>query len=344
MARATHQQLAALSRAMLELYETASLETLGPDFTRIMRGVVQSDFEVLNWAEENGTLPKAHCEREHPPIEILNSHIHQHPTYPLYLKFLQTRDPALRVARWTDHVNLQKFRETALHREFFRPLETNYHLHVLALGQGENAHLALSFQRKRQDFTEEEKLLLYLTAPHLEQSYAQANLRARVEKAIADSVNAKPELMIVSTVSESVRHCTPGARRLCEEQFPGKTSDEAAARILQDAKMRGSRIFVSSRFVAECLGPVRLREGDTVWLLEFAETSPAPRKPSLAGKGLTGRESEVLGWVAEGKTNEEIAIILGAKAGTIRKHMENIHRKLGVENRNAAAAMARGDL
>ena len=64
--------------------------------------------------------------------------------------------------------------------------------------------------------------------------------------------------------------------------------------------------------------------------------SPAP----LEKLGLTPRESEVLFWVAQGKTNGAIATILGASEGTIRKHLENIFGKLAVENRAGASLVA----
>jgi DNA-binding CsgD family transcriptional regulator len=52
---------------------------------------------------------------------------------------------------------------------------------------------------------------------------------------------------------------------------------------------------------------------------------------------LSAREHQVAQWVAEGKSNEEIAIILGISAHTVKNHLERIFRKLGVENRCAAA-------
>jgi DNA-binding CsgD family transcriptional regulator len=55
--------------------------------------------------------------------------------------------------------------------------------------------------------------------------------------------------------------------------------------------------------------------------------------------GLTLRESEVLYWVAKGKTNRDIGDILGTSPRTITKHMEHILPKLGVETRTAAAHM-----
>jgi DNA-binding NarL/FixJ family response regulator len=56
--------------------------------------------------------------------------------------------------------------------------------------------------------------------------------------------------------------------------------------------------------------------------------------------GLTTREREVLTWIAQGKTNYEIGVILSACTGTICKHVERILSKLCVENRTAAAGMA----
>ena len=60
----------------------------------------------------------------------------------------------------------------------------------------------------------------------------------------------------------------------------------------------------------------------------------------LGSLGLTPRETEVLTWVAQGKTNYEIGVILSARTRTICKHVERILSKLCVENRTSAAAIA----
>ena len=60
----------------------------------------------------------------------------------------------------------------------------------------------------------------------------------------------------------------------------------------------------------------------------------------LTSLGLTGREAEVLTWIARGKGNYEIGVILGTKRRTVSKHVEHILGKLNVENRTAAAAIA----
>ncbi len=66
------------------------------------------------------------------------------------------------------------------------------------------------------------------------------------------------------------------------------------------------------------------------------EPTPAQLEPL----GLTPREAEVLFWVARGKTNDEIATVLGIGLTTVKKHLESTYAKLGVENRTTAAAMA----
>jgi DNA-binding NarL/FixJ family response regulator len=69
--------------------------------------------------------------------------------------------------------------------------------------------------------------------------------------------------------------------------------------------------------------------------------SAASAEPSqLEGLGLTPREAEILLWVSQGKTNPEVAMILGIGLTTVKKHLEAIFTKLGVENRTSAAALA----
>lgn len=56
--------------------------------------------------------------------------------------------------------------------------------------------------------------------------------------------------------------------------------------------------------------------------------------------GLTQRESEVLLWIARGKSNRDIGDILGLSPRTVNKHLEQVYAKLGVENRASAAIKA----
>ena len=77
------------------------------------------------------------------------------------------------------------------------------------------------------------------------------------------------------------------------------------------------------------------------WLIVMRETSEDAivEAMSLSFK-LTAREAEVLYWVIKGKINRDIADILGASPATVKKHLERVYAKLGVETRTAAAGMA----
>jgi DNA-binding CsgD family transcriptional regulator len=92
---------------------------------------------------------------------------------------------------------------------------------------------------------------------------------------------------------------------------------------------------------ARRLGEVGL--GETMWLLRAHAAGDAP--PSrLASAALTPRETEVLSWIAKGKTNRDVADILGMSPRTVNKHLEHVFEKLGVETRAAAAALASREL
>ncbi|MEH2514389.1 DNA-binding response OmpR family regulator/DNA-binding CsgD family transcriptional regulator [Nitrobacteraceae bacterium AZCC 1564] len=83
------------------------------------------------------------------------------------------------------------------------------------------------------------------------------------------------------------------------------------------------------------------RLGSNEFLLRLArDTSSASPAEFSQELGLTSREGEVLSWLSKGKTNRDIAQILGLSPRTVDKHLEQIYAKLGVENRTAAAAVA----
>ena len=73
-------------------------------------------------------------------------------------------------------------------------------------------------------------------------------------------------------------------------------------------------------------------------------TSPAPEQPPPSARGhpaeLTPREVEVLGLVAEGLTNPQVAQKLFLSPRTVQRHLNSVYRKLGVSSRAAATRLA----
>jgi DNA-binding CsgD family transcriptional regulator len=83
------------------------------------------------------------------------------------------------------------------------------------------------------------------------------------------------------------------------------------------------------------------RQADTQCAVPFAAAAPLA---AVAADGradvLTTRENEVLRWLAHGKTDAEIASLLGLSPRTVHKHLQHIYVKLGVETRTAAVMRA----
>jgi CheY-like chemotaxis protein/DNA-binding CsgD family transcriptional regulator len=83
------------------------------------------------------------------------------------------------------------------------------------------------------------------------------------------------------------------------------------------------------------------RTGDDDLLVVMREVSDAAAVEAMVqALRLTLREAEVLYWVVKGKTNRDIGDILGASPATVKKHLERVYVKLGVETRTAAASIA----
>jgi DNA-binding CsgD family transcriptional regulator len=75
-------------------------------------------------------------------------------------------------------------------------------------------------------------------------------------------------------------------------------------------------------------------------LIKMHAAASSRRQKRLESPPLTRRETEILGWIADGKTTREIASILVVSPHTVRKHIEHILEKLDVRTRSAAVARA----
>lgn len=162
---------------------------------------------------------------------------------------------------------------------------------------------------------------------------------ARAARLAREAVEVGGHGVLVVDGRQRVAWRSPQAQRWLAEFFPGETHelphdwlevrDEAPERVTVAADGR--------RLVARRLGPVGL--GEVMWLLQLRAAGSAT--PSRLGTAsLTPRETEVLSWIAKGKTNRDVGEILGMSPRTVNKHLEHVFEKLGVETRAAAAALA----
>lgn len=86
---------------------------------------------------------------------------------------------------------------------------------------------------------------------------------------------------------------------------------------------------------------ITLLKGENDWWVLLQERQNEDLQKRLREAGLTAREAEVLLWVMKGKTNAEVAVILGTQPATIKKQLKGIFIKFGINSRVAAVARTR---
>lgn len=169
---------------------------------------------------------------------------------------------------------------------------------------------------------------------------AELAWRAETELLLEDTLE---QAVLVVRRDGRVQFWTQRARQLVARYFPdGDAGDGmlpsrftaiALAGRSHQTKISGSTGELGIRVIADAAA-----DAPVMVLLDEAR-SPGDYAP-LRTLGLSERETEVLYWISQGKSNPEIGVIIGAAAGTVKKHAQNIFAKLGFEGRSAAMLTA----
>ncbi|MCM2503842.1 response regulator [Aureimonas altamirensis] len=173
----------------------------------------------------------------------------------------------------------------------------------------------------------------YVTKP-----FAVAEVIARIE---VHGRNASRSRLVQRALETSGRH-------LVATDAQGRVSwvsAEARAALQGGARLHDDPRTISPGETIEAAGQtLRLLGacGPSEYLFELLDKASAqtPEDVLKQGFGLTTREAEVLIWLVRGKSNRDIATILSLSPRTVDKHLETVFRKLGVENRTSAVALA----
>ncbi len=160
----------------------------------------------------------------------------------------------------------------------------------------------------------------------------EVDMRREAEELLRDSLDRG--LLLVDAQGR-IHFATQLTQTLLTRFFPNDSRDRLPAALLQ---MAGSGMAADLPAGLE-VRVVRAIGPQDLGVLELS-SERTPKPADLLSLGLTPREAEVLFWISEGKTNAEIAIILGSSRRTVEKHAEHVLEKLNVENRAGAVRVA----
>jgi DNA-binding CsgD family transcriptional regulator len=258
--------------------------------------------------------------------------------------------------RISDSLPYSRFRHTPLYCDYYRRIGID---HVVALPIEVQDDVLVSFVLNRcgRDFSDREVAALDIVREPLSRMFRQAREAARAQEALAElhtlfertgrgwmRLGHGRELQAASAAALAwVAECTQATPR-AGQPLPTPL-DRWLARALM--LLHAGRA-APAELVLACAGR-RLRlqalpeggvSGDGGILLLLERIAAPAHSLRLDAMRLTAREREVLHWVATGKTDREIAALLGCSHRTVQKHLEHVYPKLGVETRTAAVMRA----
>jgi DNA-binding CsgD family transcriptional regulator len=276
-------------------------------------------------------------------------------THPLYRYYLQTGDG--RAHKTSQVMTKSQFQRCGRNDEFARQLGAKFQMGIF-FAAGPAAVTTVLLTRGRRDFSDRECALLSTLYPHLVQAFrntASLNRFSRDMDELAEMLEGPTSSVIVLAGNGRVKRWTEQARtwiaQYCRTPFPAEENRlpdcfaewyrRQLSLVAQETLSPSPRdpliMDKNGRQLTVQLIPDHFRDEHLLLLNEKRRDSSWS---SLAEYGLTPRESEVLAWVAKGKTNAEVGAILQLSGRTVQKHLEHIFQKLGVETRTTATVCA----
>lgn len=350
-----------LHQGIQKLHTLRNLETFGVDALSILNQLVPSDIPVF-YSIRFRTRQISHTHLPNflgftPAIErVMHQHFDEHP---LLHHMPQTLNEVCKVSDFISQKELHCLE--GFYQQFLRPLDLEDQMTFFLpdansgswyeLSQADVTRMAFTLQRPQRNFTERDRLILNLLRPHLCQAYGNVQHYQQLQQDFSQLQQSLNHLgLVILDPKGQVQLVTPQAvmwlqiyfaKPTCSLQLPDhlwawvkhqltcltQNPDLPKACLPLRIQQAGKQLVI--RLVVEQLGEryLLLLEEQTLSLLN-----------SLELLGLSQRETEVLFWVIQGKDNKVIAAQLSVGKSTVRKHLENIYRKLGVQSRTQAIA------
>ena len=261
---------------------------------------------------------------------------HQHP---LIVRQIQFTD--FPVHKISDFLTQDAYHQLDLYQDVYRPMGVEYQIAAtIWLDPGHVTAFALS--RQKQDYTERDRTILEMLRPHLVVAFNNLALLNAHRTVLDGTKLALNELasatLIIDPKDRILYHTGPGL------QWIGATSPGVLPESISEAlkvhslakKNEPLKVITAAGEICIRLVPTDSLERRLLVLTQSAPPSPLAT-PATADFGLSKRQQEVAQWIGAGKTNAEIATILGISPRTVQKHVEHILTIMSVESRVAIA-------
>lgn len=352
-----------LLKGIQELYSLRNLDTFGIDLLTIVNRLVQSEipeFHITCLQSRQtsraflANFPGLTCEME----QVIVQHFNEHP---IARNLPQTLQSAHKISDFINQKQLHQLE--GLYQQFLRLiniadgmtllLSPNKALPRHQLIQTNVLLVGISLYRDRCSFTDRDRLMLNLLRPHLVQAYGNAQHYQQLQQNFTQLQQSLEHLgLIILCGAGQVQLITPQAAKYLEIYFSQQTTSAQLPEHLQSwvrhqvARLTNPQLPQNPGlpFCVEQVGrrlTIRLviEQVEARYLL-LLEEHTAFSFDLLELLGLSPREAEVLFWMIRGKDNQVIADQLNLHLCTVRKHLENIYRKLNVHSRAEAIAHA----
>lgn len=340
--------------AVYRLHEASAPETLARTMLEVVHGLVPCEHSSYSEVDMVGRRTKGLCsldqvDRSWKAFEpAAAEHFDDHPV----LHFFKDH-PDAGTRRISDFCEPAAFHETGLYRDCYRHLGIDHQM-VVRLPGDAGLEVGLAANRSGRDFDERDRACFDVLRPHLQQAVVQCATAHRVREDARRyelAARAVPCGLIVLDRRDRPTFLNEQARDQLKRYFAdpsveGGRLPRAVAAWVQTLSegLQLARPAENPWTVPGPGGELRIaatrRHTPGVWVLCLEERTVGDQLDALSNLGLTRRQAEVLLWVAQGKTNPEIAIILGVSARTVQKHLEHVFETLGVETRTAATLAA----
>jgi DNA-binding CsgD family transcriptional regulator len=275
---------------------------------------------------------------------IFAEHIREHP---LVMHYARSADgSALKIS---DFVGNARFRQSGLYQEFYRRLGTGYQIAV-RLPSPPKSVIGLAFSRGQRDFSERDRVILNALRLHLSRAFEYAGA---VETAQEHMGRALQSFCLIGF---HVLMLGPCGNVVCHSPEAGKIIDgyfgELRRTFLEFVAARSRDIeSICTTFddVAPQIEPRKFHSargellvyvipGERYSTVILKERCASDTSKCLRERGLSPREASVLLLAARGFSDKQIAEELAISWRTVRKHLEHVYVKLGVNSRAAAIA------